>query len=66
MRIQSVRFSEALWAEIQEEARRQGVSGSQFIREAAIVQLVWARAERDGVKERKDLDRLVHSLLDDA
>lgn len=66
MRIQSVRFSEGLWSEIQEEARLQGVSGSQFIREASIVQLAWSRAERDGTRDRSELYRLVHDLLADA
>lgn len=36
MRVQSVRFSESQWAVLQEESRMQGISTSQYIREAAI------------------------------
>jgi hypothetical protein len=46
MRIQSVRFSEAVWAEIQAEARLEGISASQFVRESAVARMYFARAQR--------------------
>jgi hypothetical protein len=56
MRIQSVRFSEKAWAAIQEEARKEGVSASQYVREAALMRVTAQdayRAFREGdVAER--------------
>ena len=39
MKVTTVRFSETLYAAIEEQARREGVSTAQFIREAAILRL---------------------------
>ena len=39
MKVTTVRFSETLYAAIEEQARQEGVSTAQFIREAAILRL---------------------------
>jgi hypothetical protein len=39
MKVTTVRFSETLYSAIEEQARREGVSTAQFIREAAILRL---------------------------
>ena len=39
MKVTTVRFSETLYAAIEEQARREGVSTAQFIREVAILRL---------------------------
>lgn len=46
MRIQSIRFSETMWQEIQAEATLEGVSASQFVREAAFARMWFARGRR--------------------
>lgn len=48
MRVQSVRFSEATWGRIQEEAGLQRVSASQYVREAAIARLWFDLGARGG------------------
>ena len=39
MKVTTVRFSETLYSAIEEQARQEGVSTAQFIREAAILRL---------------------------
>ena len=39
MKVTTVRFSETLYGAIEEQARKEGVSTAQFIREAAILRL---------------------------
>ena len=39
MKVTTVRFSETLYAAIEEQAQREGISASQFIRESAILRL---------------------------
>lgn len=39
MKVTTVRFSETLYAAIEEQARKEGVSTAQFIRESAILRL---------------------------
>ena len=39
MKVTTVRFSETLYAAIEQQARREGVSTAQFIREATILRL---------------------------
>jgi hypothetical protein len=48
MRIQSVRFSEIQWTEIQAEAHREGVSASQYVREATLARVWHSKARRGG------------------
>jgi predicted DNA-binding protein len=61
MRVQSVRFSEDQWTRLQVESRRQGVSASQYIREAAIARY-WLDIARN---ERPELAQ-VEEFLDAA
>jgi len=46
MKVTTVRFSETLYVAIEEQARREGVSAAQFIREAAILRLGQLMAEQ--------------------
>ena len=45
MKVTTVRFSETLYAAIEQQARREGVSTAQFIREATILRLGQLMAE---------------------
>ena len=49
MKVTTVRFSETLYAAIEEQARAEGVSASQFIRESAILRLGQLMADRGAV-----------------
>jgi hypothetical protein len=56
MRVQSVRFSEPQWDMVQRESRAQGVSASQYIREATIArywidQFIHERPDSEMVQE---------------
>lgn len=65
MREAKIRFGAALWNLIQEEASRDGVSASQFVREAAMVRAVVYRMRRGEDYETeylRILDRLRSDL----
>jgi hypothetical protein len=46
MRATTVRFGEALWTLVEQEAEREGVSAAQFVRDAAIVRAAYAMGQR--------------------
>jgi hypothetical protein len=46
MRATTVRFGDALWALVENEAEREGVSAAQFIRDAAVVRAAYAMGQR--------------------
>jgi GAF domain-containing protein len=46
MRATTVRFAEALWALVEREAERDGVSAAQFIRDATIMRAAYAMGQR--------------------
>jgi GAF domain-containing protein len=46
MRATTVRFGDALWALVEQEAEREGVSAAQFIRDAAVVRAAYAMGQR--------------------
>ena len=50
MKVTTVRFSETLYATIEAQARREGVSTAQFIREATILRLGQLMVQ-EGVEE---------------
>ena len=52
MKVTTVRFSETLYTTIEQQARREGVSTAQFIREATILRLGQLMAE-EGVQEAR-------------
>ena len=53
MRATTVRFSDALWTLVEEEADREGVSAAQYIRDAAVLRSAYAMGRRgDGDFER--------------
>lgn len=55
MKVTTVRFSEALYAAIEQQARREGVSTAQFIREATILRLGQLMAQ-EGVHEARPVE----------
>ena len=59
MRSVTLRFSEALWSIIRTESELEGVSASQYIREAALARAVYAHARREPIE---DYDRIVAEL----
>jgi hypothetical protein len=62
MKIQSIRFSELDWGQIQKEASVEGVSASQFVREAALVRVWFARALRGDSSEAHALAALFDAI----
>jgi hypothetical protein len=46
MRATTVRFAETLWALVEREAQREGVSAAQFIRDASIMRAAYAMGQR--------------------
>src|SRR4051812_29692981 len=46
MRATTVRFGDALWALLEHEAAREGVSSAQFIRDATILRVAYAMGQR--------------------
>ena len=46
MRATTVRFADSLWALVEQEAQREGVSAAQFIRDATIMRAAYAMGQR--------------------
>jgi hypothetical protein len=46
MKVTTVRFSERMWETLEEEARKEGVSVAQFVREAAVMRLGYLLGSR--------------------
>src|SRR5690349_11426241 len=57
-KIRAIRMSEDLWALVEEEAARQGISAAQFLREAA----VWRLAHHQTSRGELDLDAFLTRL----
>lgn len=60
MRVQSVRFTESAWQVIRDEAGRQGISASQYVREAAIAR-IWLDL---GSRPEEELTQRVRGFLE--
>ena len=59
MRATTVRFSDALWTLVEQEAERDGVSAAQYIRDAAVLRTAYAMGRRgDADFEAGDLARV--------
>ena len=46
MRRVTIRFGHSLWRVVAEEARRDGVSAAQFVRDGALARVMWQRGRR--------------------
>ena len=46
MRATTIRFTPELWALLQREAEREGVSVAQYVRDAALVRVAYSAGER--------------------
>ena len=55
MTVQSIRFGDSTWEDIQQEAHREGVSASQFVREAAVARVWMLRGLRGETGKTKAL-----------
>lgn len=68
MRVQNIRFTKSSWLFICEEARVEGLSAAAFVREAAIMRAIWARARRGGldVDEYEEVVALVRDRLGES
>jgi GAF domain-containing protein len=58
MRATTVRFGEDLWALLEREAEREGVSAAQFIRDATILRVSYAMGRRGDAGVEAGLERL--------
>ena len=52
MRRVTIRFGQSLWRVVEEEARRDGVSAAQFVRDGALARVMWQRGHRGEQLER--------------
>lgn len=55
-----MRFSQAGWELIQQEAREQGISATEFVRTSAILYAIYLRTRRDGRND--DLESIIERL----
>jgi hypothetical protein len=61
----AVRFSDQMWRLIQTQAAEEGVSSSQFIREAVLARLLLAEMERDGGRDWRRALGIARRLLEE-
>lgn len=59
MRSVKIRFSEPLWALIRAEAEREGISPSQFVRDAAMARGIYLQTQRG---ELEDVEAIVRRI----
>lgn len=65
MRETKIRFGLRAWKLIQEEARADGVSASQFVRESAIARAVYLRTKRGPTPAGDALDKIIKRLREE-
>jgi GAF domain-containing protein len=61
MRATTVRFDDALWKLLEREARREGVSAAQFVRDATILRIAYAMGQRGDAGFEQALGRATAS-----
>jgi len=59
----TVRFSDAMWRIIEAEAREEGVSASQYIRESVLARAMIAAASRGAAKDWERAIREIRAAL---
>ena len=65
MRVTTVRFGEDLWAMLERESRRHGLSAAQFVRDATILRIAYLAAERGDPEARATLAQVAADALRD-
>ena len=63
MRATTVRFDEALWSMLEREAREQGVSAAQFVRDATILRVAFQAARRGDEEATASIERVAAGAL---
>ena len=66
MRATTVRFSEDQWELLEREARRQGVSTAQLVRDAAILRVAFLMGKRGDPEAEATLERLAATAVSDG
>jgi predicted DNA-binding protein len=54
MRATTIRFTPELWARLEREASREGVSVAQFVRDAALFRIAYMAGSRDKAGAERD------------
>lgn len=65
MRETKIRFGVRAWELIQEEATRDGVSASQFVREAALARTFYLRAQRGETVAGEEFEDFIRRLREE-
>ena len=65
MRATTVRFSEALWTLVEQEAVRDGVSAAQYVRDAAVLRTAYAMGRRGDADFEQAISRVSGARGDD-
>lgn len=65
MRETKIRFGARAWELIQEEARADGVSASQFVRESAIARAAYLRTKRGETPMADAMEEIVEKLREE-
>ena len=61
MRATTIRFSPAVWDLLEQEARREGQSVAQYVRDAALFRLAYGMGERRELRSPDDLLQELHA-----
>jgi len=61
MRATTIRFSPAVWELLEQEARREGQSVAQYVRDAALFRLAYGMGERRELRSPDEVLQALHA-----